>query len=115
VKTRFGSEFAGNVHSSSRQEGRYISASAQEKDFGFQALEDDGVEVELNYGIDRGSARGDYKVDTVAGELAKQSSASEIWVVNFYYFVSIEDPHLEVARHTSFLEVRQGFIPSFPP
>ncbi|KAL2633892.1 hypothetical protein R1flu_005371 [Riccia fluitans] len=26
------------------------------------------------------------------------------WVVNFYHFVSIDDPHLEVARHTEFLK-----------
>lgn len=28
-------------------------------------------------------------------------------VVNFYHFVDIEDAHLEVARHTAFMEVRQ--------
>ncbi|CAM6103100.1 unnamed protein product [Calypogeia fissa] len=98
LETRHGLGSHSEFHTAARQEGRYLCA---QEDFGLEAFEEgigEGIEHE------NGDGRGVETVGTDAGEVEKETCAREIWVVNFYHFVGIEDPHHEVARHTSVLE-----------
>ncbi|CAM6082468.1 unnamed protein product [Calypogeia fissa] len=100
VETRDGLGSNSEFHTAARQEGRYLCAL---EDFGLEAFDEgigEGIEDERRW----------QQVETVgtdAGEVEKETCELEIWVVNLYHFVGIEDPHDKVGRHTSVLEVRQ--------
>ncbi|BFI31251.1 UPF0176 protein [Marchantia polymorpha subsp. ruderalis] len=102
---------ASRLHTSSIQEGRYLCACLEEKRFDTDLhLEsifetEERVRSQLEDEGANQTACADEKIPNVASEATVAEDLSlEHWVVNFYHFVNIDDPHLEVARHTDFLK-----------
>ncbi|KAL3693849.1 hypothetical protein R1sor_007500 [Riccia sorocarpa] len=117
VAARFQSTITGPVlsrstsrfHTGAVQEGRYIcesngddGAAVQRQSIGSSAEfieKSDVLEIKL----------GTCSLDNVEADVESSHAAEssvEHWVVNFYHFVGIDDPHLEVTRHTEFLKDR---------
>ncbi|KAG6557395.1 hypothetical protein Mapa_000664 [Marchantia paleacea] len=99
---------ASRLHTCSIPEGRYLCAGKEEKGFDTDEIiheSVDSVQSQLEDEDENEAARAAAKSLNVGFEATvADDSTSEHWVVNFYHFVIIDDPHLEVARHTDFLK-----------
>lgn len=99
------SSWARSFHAVPSSQGRYITAESTEayasshhEDPAF--LASDGPEEENTLPVD-----GDTELDKEDSLSEEEKKPDNFFVVNFYVLVLIDDPQLEVARHTVFMEV----------